>query len=124
MKARRVLARRGAAATLALLGGWFAISLAIASCTDADEGIHGAVHGTVRDSMTKKPIKGVEVVFVADTLEQADDATDGDGRYAIEVVAASPNGRLTATKAGYETHTVSVFLDDGDVTVDIDLEHE
>jgi hypothetical protein len=99
------------------------LSLAVAACADDDEDtIQGTVHGTVRDADTGKPLKGVDVVFEADTLEQADDSTDGDGVFSMQVSAATPTGRLSASKSGYETRTVSVFLDDGDVAVDIDLE--
>jgi hypothetical protein len=99
--------------------------LAASGCADDNGGsVHGSVHGTVRDAMTGKHLKGVDVVFVADTLEEASDKTDADGKYAINVSAATPNGRLTASKSGYETRTVSVFLDDGDVTADIQLERD
>jgi hypothetical protein len=99
------------------------LTLGAAACADDDDGaLHGSVHGTVRDAMSQKVLKGVKVAFVADTLEQAEDKTDDKGRFAISVSAVTPSGRLTAEKAGYETRTVSVFLDDGDVAVDIELE--
>lgn len=120
--ASRSLATR---ALLAPLSGALLLCLTFAGCADDDGGkVHGAVHGTVRDAMTGKQLKGVDVLFVADTLEEASDTTDGDGKYVINVSAATPSGRLTASKSGYETRTVSVYLDDSDVTVDIELDQD
>jgi hypothetical protein len=102
-----------------------ALTLVSVACAGGDDGaLHGSVHGTVRDATNSKKLKGAKVVFVADTLEQAEDTTDGEGKFVIEVSASTPSGRVTASKTGYQTHTVSVFLDDGDVSVDIDLERE
>lgn len=113
------MSARGFASRSLLL---FGLTFAVASCAD-DDGVkvHGAVHGTVHDGMTGKPLKGVAIEFVADTLEEASDTTDGNGRYSINVVAATPSGRLTASKTSYETRTVSVYLDDSDVALEIEL---
>jgi hypothetical protein len=115
-------APRGLARTAFL---FLSLTLGAGACADDDDGsLHGSVHGSVRDAMTQKALKGVKVAFVADTLEQAEDKTDEKGRFAIAVSAATPSGRLTAEKTSYETRTVSVFLDDGDVAVDIELERD
>lgn len=106
------------AVMIAALGG------ASAGCAGEDDALHGAVHGTVRSAASGKGLKGVEVTFVSDTLEEADDTTDADGRFVIHVAARTPSGRLTASKVGYETSTVSVFLDDGEVKIDIELEQD
>ncbi len=98
-----------------------ALAGASAGCADDDDALHGTVHGTVRDAASGKGLKGVEVAFVSDTLEEADDTTDAQGRFVINVAASTPSGRLTASRDGYETSTVSVFLDDGEVKIDIDL---
>jgi hypothetical protein len=99
--------------------GW-----ASAGCAGEGDALHGAVHGTVRNAASGKGLKGVDVTFVSDTLEEADDTTDAEGRFVIHVAARTPSGRLTASKAGYEASTVSVFLDDGEVKIDIELERE
>lgn len=116
---------RGAGLGIFARGVLFAaLTWASAGCADDDGGLHGTVHGTVRDGTSGRGLKGVEVSFQSDTLDEAADTTDGEGRFAINVSALTPSGRLSASKAGYETRTVSVFLDDGDVNVDIDLERE
>jgi hypothetical protein len=102
-----------------------ALTWVSAGCASDDDGtLHGAVHGTVSDGSSGKRLKGVEVAFESDTLDDASDTSDGEGRFSINVSARTPSGRLTASKAGYETRIVSVFLDDGDVNVDIELEKE
>jgi hypothetical protein len=113
-----------ARALLARVALTAALALASAGCADDDGALHGSVHGTVRDGASGKALKGVAVAFESDTLEEAADTTDGEGRFSINVSARTPSGRLTASKTGYETRTVSVFLDDGDVNVDIELERE
>lgn len=117
---------RGASLSGTLVRGLLiaALSWASTGCGDDDGALHGAVHGTVRDGTSGKRLKNVEVAFASDTLDEASDKTDGEGRFSINVSALTPSGRLTASKAGYETRTVSVFLDDGDVSVDIELEKE
>lgn len=97
---------------------------ASAGCADDGDALRGAVHGTVRDAADGKSIKGAEVAFLSDTLEEADDTTDAQGRFVINVAASTPSGRLTASKRGYQASTVSVFLDDGEVKIDIELERE
>jgi hypothetical protein len=81
----------------------------------------GQVHGTVRDAQSGDAIKGVQVRFVSDTLDEASDTTDGDGRYRIDVVTDTDRGHLEATKSGYARRVVSVYLDDESVAIDIDL---
>jgi hypothetical protein len=116
---------RGAGLGLVAKGAVIAaLTWASAGCAADDDALHGTVHGTVHDGTSGKRLKGVEVSFESDTLDEAADTTDGEGRFAINVSALTPSGRLTASKAGYETRTVSVFLDDGDVNVDIELEQE
>jgi hypothetical protein len=88
---------------------------------DGGDAVHASVHGSVRDARTGKRLSGVEVDFEADTLETASDTTDGSGTYAMNVESTSQTGRITASKSGYVASTVSVFLDDADVTVDISL---
>ena len=61
-------------------------------------------------------------MFVSDTLDKADDETDGNGEYLISVSSDTRKARLEVKKAGYMTRIESVFLDDSDVTIDIDLE--
>jgi hypothetical protein len=101
-----------------------ALGWASAGCAGEGDALHGAVHGTVRSTPGGKGLKGVDVTFVSDTLEEADDTTDAEGRFVIHVAARTPSGRLTASKVGYETSTVSVFLDDGEVKIDIELERD
>ena len=94
----------------------------LAGCSDdGGDSVHASLHGIVRDARTGKRLSGVKVEFEADTLETASDTTDGSGTYAMNIEAASENGRLTASKTGYVTSTVSAFLDDADVSVDISL---
>lgn len=104
-----------------------ALSLAFtaAACADDSGGDQrSSLHGTVRDASTRKALKGVSVTFLSDTLEQASDSSDGSGRFVLDVVSSVATGKLTAEKAGYQTQVVSVFLDDGDVAIDMELERE
>jgi hypothetical protein len=88
---------------------------------DGGDAVHASLHGIVRDARSGKRLSGVEVEFEADTLETASDTTDSSGVYAMNVGAAAKNGRLTASKPGYVTSTVSAYLDDADVSIDISL---
>ena len=108
--------RRGLGAALGL-----AAVLAAACGDDGGSSVHASLHGIVRDADTAKRVSGVKVEFVADTLEMASDTTADDGSYALNVEAAAQTGRLTASKSGYESRVVSVFLDDADVAIDIVL---
>lgn len=112
-----------AAFARARLGGAaLAACMMIAGCAeDGSDGVHASLHGIVRDARSGKRLSGVQVEFRADTLETASDTTDGSGTFAMSVQARSKHGRLTASKAGYVTSTVSAFLDDADVSIDIAL---
>jgi hypothetical protein len=98
-------------------------ALCALGCGDDDSAVgeQGSISGTVRDEATTARLKGVRVVFIADTLETFEGRTDEDGEYDILVESRSPNGRIEASKSGYQTKTVSVFLDDGTVQIDVDL---
>jgi hypothetical protein len=109
-------ARRGLGAALGLVA-----VLATGCADDGASSVHASLHGIVRDADTGKRVPGVKVEFVADTLEEGSDTTADDGSYALNVAAASETGRLTASKSGYESRVVSVFLDDADVAIDIVL---
>lgn len=105
--------------------GLVLLALVASACGDDDgAAVHAAVRGTVRDANTDKRLANVTVEFASDTLEKASDKTNGDGEYAINVESETPTGRLTAKKSGYRPTVVSVFLDDGDVSVDIALRPE
>jgi hypothetical protein len=98
------------------------LSLLGSACADDDgAAINAALHGTVRDAETGKRLSGVKIEFESDTLEKLSDKTNSHGGYALNVDSATPTARLTASKAGYETGVVSVFLDDDNVAVDIAL---
>jgi hypothetical protein len=113
------LRRARAGAILLCLG------LLASACTDDDSAsINAALHGTVRDAQTGKRLAGVKVEFESDTLETLSDTTNSEGSYALNVDSDTPTGRLTASKSGYETGVVSVFLDDANVAVDIVLTRE
>ena len=120
-RARGLPKRRRLWATAALALAWVSAS----SCADDGGGDQrSSLHGTVRDASTRKGVKGVSVTFLSDTLEQASDTSDGSGRFVIDAVSLVPRGKLTAEKAGYQTQVVSVFLDDEDVSIDLELERE
>jgi Carboxypeptidase regulatory-like domain len=126
---RPALALRGAGPTAQWRRGLFAavwlVAVASVGCGDDDGStIHASLHGIVRDSDTGKRVAGVKVEFVADTLEQVSAKTDSDGSYALNVDTPSETGRLTASKSGYRSRVVSVFLDDADVAIDIVLTPE
>ena len=124
---RPALALRGGGPTAQWCRGLFAAVWLVASagCSDDDGStIHASLHGIVRDSDTGKRVAGVKVEFVADTLEQVSAKTDSDGSYALNVDTPSETGRLTASKSGYQSRVVSVFLDDADVAIDIVLTPE
>jgi len=121
----RCSARARTRALLSLSGLLLSLAVLLAACADDDgDAAYGALHGTVRDAMDGKRLKGVSVEFVSDTLERASDTTDSEGKFSFDVVSVAPSGRLTAEKSGYERRVVSVFLDDSDVTVDLELERE
>jgi hypothetical protein len=107
--------------SLALLVSLFCTAF---GCAD-DDGAQGersvSLSGTVRDGQTGGALKGVRVEFLADTGEKAADTTDKSGHYGVTLQTLSPLGRLTASKAGYRTRTVTTFADDNDVRQDIDL---
>jgi hypothetical protein len=107
-----------AAARVALLG-----CLLTAGCGEDDEpvGDQILVRGIVRDEATNDPLKGARVLFTADTLETAEDRTNEDGEYTVTVEARSLNARVEASKDGYQTRTVSVFVDDVTVQIDVEL---
>ncbi|MFT3921739.1 MAG: carboxypeptidase-like regulatory domain-containing protein [Myxococcales bacterium] len=86
-----------------------------------DVGEAGKISGIVRDEATGARLKNAHVIFTSDTLETADGHTDDDGEYDITVTSRSVNGRIEATKQGYLARTVSVFLDDKTVQIDVDL---
>jgi hypothetical protein len=105
--------------------GLVLLALLVGGCADDDgSGIHAAVRGTVRDASSNKRVANATVEFESDTLDRGSDKTNSSGEYAINVESETAMGRLTATKAGYRPSVVSVFLDDGDVTVDIVLRPE
>lgn len=102
--------------------GLFALTLASMGCAGDDSGAeHALLHGTVRDGESGKRLSGVQVEFLSDTLERASDVTNSEGNFRLDAHSLTPNGRLTASKSGYETRVVSVFLDDADVSIDIEL---
>jgi flagellar hook assembly protein FlgD len=105
--------------------GLVLLALLAGGCADDDgSGVHAAVRGTVRDASTNKRVANATVEFESDTLDRSSDRTNGSGEYTINVESETTTGRLTVTKAGYRASVVSVFLDDGDVTVDIALRPE
>jgi hypothetical protein len=99
-----------------------AVALLSYGCGDDDPvGDVASISGTVRDEASGDRLKGAKVVFTADTLESYEGRTNGDGEFAITIEARAPNGRLEASKSGYETKTVSVYLDDTTVQIDVGL---
>jgi hypothetical protein len=113
---RALRLRTWAGAALVCLG-----LLGSACADDGSAAINAALHGTVRDAETGARLSGVKIEFESDTLETLSDKTNSHGSYALNVDSDTPTGRLTASKAGYETGVVSVFLDDNNVAVDIVL---
>jgi len=99
------------------------LAVAVSGCGDPDENTEQArgLHGVVRNATTGDGVKGVAVTFRSDTLDEASDTTDSDGEFMILVETESKKGRVEAKKAGYETGVVSVYFDEDDVAVDIDL---
>jgi len=94
-------------------------------CADDDgDARSGTLSGTVRDGQTGKALRGARVDFLADTGEKGSDSTDKSGHFGISVQTLSPLGRLTVSKAGYRTRTVTTFMDDGDNSQQIDLLQE
>lgn len=114
----------GQRACVVLAGAWLlGLAVAMSGCGDPDESADQArgLHGVVRNATTGDGVKGVSVTFRSDTLDEASDTTDGDGEYMILVATDSQKGRVEAKKAGYETGVVSVYFDEDDVAVDIEL---
>ncbi len=107
------------ACSLALLMSLWAAS----GCGDPDASPdqERGLHGTVRDAVSGKRLQGVSVQFRSDTLDEAGDKSDEDGDYTIFVSTDARNGRIEAKKSGYETRVVSVYFDDEDVQVNIEL---
>jgi hypothetical protein len=93
-------------------------------CGEEADGAVGQIHGTVRNAESGKVIRGARVTFTADTLESAADKTNDEGHYTISVESRSVRGRVEVSKAGYETRVVSVFLDDVEVDIDVNLEED
>ncbi len=99
-----------------------------AGCKDGDvqadlaDGV--AVRGVVTDASSDKKLAGVKVTFTSDTLDTADDVTDGEGRFTLTVFSRTPKGRLVAKKSGYKSSTVSVYLDAPVVAADLTLVKE
>lgn len=92
-------------------------------CGDDEEplGDLARISGTVRDQASDKGLKGVKIVFTSDTLETYEARTDEGGEYDITVEPRVPHGRIEASKSGYQPRSVSVFLDDNTVQIDVDL---
>lgn len=114
----------GQRACLILSTAWLlGLSVAASGCGDPDESADQArgLHGVVRNATTGDGVKGVSVTFRSDTLDEASDTTDSDGEYMIVVATDSKKGRVEAKKAGYDTGVVSVYFDDDDVAVDLEL---
>lgn len=88
---------------------------------DAGGSEHASVHGTVRDGDSRKRLSGVKVEFESDTLDHTSDTTNSSGNFRLDAQSLTPEARLVASKAGYETRVVSVFLDSDDVSIDIEL---
>lgn len=109
-------------AKLALL---MSLAGTVGACADDDDsnGVQrdAALSGSVRDGQTGQGLGGARVEFLADTGEKASESTNKSGRFGLVVRAMSPLGRLTVSKPGYRTRVVSVFLDENEVSVDIDL---
>jgi hypothetical protein len=103
--------------------GALALAALLAACGgDGDSGAElGQVSGTVRDEQSGERLSGVEVVFTSDTLDRQEGKTGHDGGYRLHVASRVPNGRIAASKKGYATRVVSVYLDTSDVHIDVDL---
>lgn len=105
------------------------IVLASYGCADDDGGPANpedgvVLRGEVRDASTGSPIKDAKVIFRSDAHDEADDRTDREGRFVMTVFSRSDTGRIEARKGGYDTAVVSVYLDDADVRIDVDLERQ
>jgi hypothetical protein len=61
------------------------------------------------------------VEFTSDTLDRGSDKTNADGHYSLFVDSRVLRGRIEVSKSGYQTTVVSVYLDDEDMRVDVDL---
>jgi hypothetical protein len=120
--------RRGARSCAGRLGPRFAsgrVALLLVclagACGDESEEDHGLISGTVRDESTGERLKGVKVTFTSDTLEAQEDRTNSEGKYSIFVTTRTPNGRIQASKQGYQRKVVSAFVDSNDVQIDVAL---
>jgi hypothetical protein len=115
----------GARFAYALAGGVLLI-LAAAACGQDDGRTNSSdgtiVRGVVRDASDGSRIKNAKVFFRSDARDQADDRTNEDGEFVMTVFSRSDTGRIEARKAGFSASVVSVYLDDGDVAIDVDLE--
>lgn len=81
----------------------------------------GALHGRVRDAVSGKPIAGALVTYTSDTLVISSDRTDKNGRYDLPVPEGNEQGRVRASKDGYEGPSESVFFDAESLEIDLVL---
>lgn len=108
----------------ALIGAVLALSACLApACgeTEKTPDQERTVYGVVKDAVNGKRLKGVSIRFQSDTLDEATTKTDGDGEYTVPVKTDSLKGRIEAKKSGYQTRVSSVYFDDDDVQIDIEL---
>jgi len=101
---------------------WAALALGpVCACGASDEAADGTISGTVTDTTTGRAIRGASVRFVSDTLDEQSAETNASGRYQLVVVSDTPQGHIEAQKSGYRSRTVSVYLDEPTLQVDIEL---
>ncbi len=82
------------------------------------------LRGLVRDASDGSPVRNAKVIFTSDARDKTEDRTSGEGKFAMTVFSRSDSGRIEARKRGYSPAVVSVYLDDSEVTIDVDLQRE
>ncbi|MEM6326825.1 MAG: TonB-dependent receptor [Bacteroidota bacterium] len=85
--------------------------LAVALCASETMAQTGTVQGTVTDAETGEPLPGASVLVVGLGVGAA---TDLDGAYRIERLAAGP-ARLAVSFVGYTADTLRVVIPEGEV---------
>ena len=82
------------------------------------------INGSVHDARSNAPVEKASVTFVSDALDQADTATDHDGRFSLQVAVREgvAYGTVRATRDGYEPSAArSVYFDGLPIVLDLEL---
>ena len=103
------------------MGRGLPLLLLLLSCADAAPTRDLEVAGFVLEIDTREPIEGARVTFRSDTLYEVTTTSDEEGRYELFVVSDSKFGQVIAEKEGFSTAEQSVFFDQPQRRIDLEM---